>query len=57
MSEVKTDLMAILVPFFEKEGFKYSKSKNEFIKIENGIGFHFLIRFDGRGRLSMVDND
>jgi hypothetical protein len=43
MSEVKTDLMAILVPFFEKEGFKYSKSKNEFIKIENGIGFHFLI--------------
>jgi hypothetical protein len=56
MSEVKTDLMAILVPFFEKEGFKYGKAKNEFTKIKNGIGYHFLIRFDGRGGLSMVNS-
>ncbi len=54
MSEVKTDLMAILVPFFEKEGFKYGKSKNEFTKVENEISYQFLIRFDGRGGLSMV---
>jgi hypothetical protein len=54
MSEVKTDLMAILVPFFEKEGFKYGKSKNEFTKVENEISYQFLLRFDGRGGLSMV---
>jgi hypothetical protein len=54
MSEVKTDLMAILVPFFEKEGFKYGKSKNEFTKVENEIAYQFLFRFDGRGGLSMV---
>jgi hypothetical protein len=55
MSEVKTDLMAILVPFFEKEGFKYGKSKNEFTKVENGICYHFYLVFDGRGGLSMVN--
>jgi hypothetical protein len=56
MSEVKNDLMAILVPFFEKEGFKYRKSKNEFIKIENEISHKIAFQFDGRGGLSMVNN-
>ena len=54
MSEVKIHLMAILVPFFEKEGYKFSKSKNEFIKIENEIVYQFCLRFDSRGGLSMV---
>jgi hypothetical protein len=56
MSQTKTDLMAILVPFFEKEGYKFGKSKNEFTKIENEIAYQFSLGFDGRGGLTMVNS-
>jgi hypothetical protein len=56
MSQARTDLMAILVPFFEKEGYKFAKSKNEFTKIENEIAYQFSLSFDGRGGLTMVNS-
>jgi hypothetical protein len=56
MSQAKTDLIAILIPFFEKEGYKFGKSKNEFTKIENEIAYQFSLSFDGRGGLTMVNN-
>jgi hypothetical protein len=56
MSQAKTDLMEILIPIFEKGGFKFTKSKNEFTKIENEIAYQFSLGFDGRGGLTMVNN-
>jgi hypothetical protein len=56
MSAVKDDFYTLFVPRMTALGFDYKKSKNAFIKIENGLSYTLNMRWDGRGGLTLIDH-
>jgi len=55
MSQISDDFFELFKPFLEKEGFKFKKSQNAFIKIFEDLSFKVSFKFDGSGGLASID--
>lgn len=56
MPSAKEKILEEIIPTMKKNGYRFYKGKNTFLKKENDFEYHIKLTFDGRGGLSLLDH-